>query len=444
MATETAAKTYGEIINGMASGVFKTLCKIAPMGSLQARKQVSGAVALFWRYSLGTTSERVPVGLYSSKPPPKSLSATPDGFSIAAAIRAAEVLAREHHAKRKEGGRPAVEAAKREVVRAQAEAKRVAAASSLAHLLGAYCDYLQSLGRRSHTDARSIFNLHVTQAWPKVAAMPAREVTAEQVADMMRLLIEAGKGRTSNKLRSYVRAAFEVARAARFKPSIPIAFKAFNIGANPAAETLPDESQNRPAKNPLNAADMRAYWNLIEALPGFRGALLRLHLLTGAQRIAQLANLRTINATEDSILLFDGKGRPGQPPRPHLVPLTAQARKALFECNWAGTYALSTDGGKTHVSCSTFSEWATVAAAEHIDGFQAKRIRSGVETLLASAGVSQDIRGRLQSHGVSGVQARHYDGYSYHAEKLQALEVLHDMLIQRTATNIAPIKRKRA
>ena len=45
------------------------------------------------------------------------------------------------------------------------------------------------------------------------------------------------------------------------------------------------------------------------------------------------------------------------------------------------------------------------------------RIRSGVETLLAANGVSQEVRGHLQSHGLTGVQARHYDGHDYMPEK---------------------------
>ena len=51
-------------------------------------------------------------------------------------------------------------------------------------------------------------------------------------------------------------------------------------------------------------------------------------------------------------------------------------------------------------------------------------MRSGVETLLAARGVGQEIRGRLQSHGVSGVQAKHYNAHDYLPEKLAALKLL--------------------
>ncbi|MNN75098.1 hypothetical protein D3C81_1913690 [compost metagenome] len=44
------------------------------------------------------------------------------------------------------------------------------------------------------------------------------------------------------------------------------------------------------------------------------------------------------------------------------------------------------------------------------------------ETLLAHLGVTADVRAWLLSHGRSGVQAKHYDRYSYLPEKQAALE----------------------
>ena len=431
----------GKIIKELAPGVFKTLEKVKPSGALQIRRQVSGAVSFYWRYTIGSTSERVQVGIYDPLAPPKSLEPTARGYSVAAAVHAAQKMALEHHTHREAGGRPALLAAQRDSKAKAFEAQRRASENNLERLLTAYCDQLQALGRGAHKDARSIFKLHVVEPWPKTAELPANQVTSEHVADMMRRVLELGKGRTANKLRSYVRAAYQTARAARSKASIPLLFKAFNVTANPAADTEPDESQNKADKRPLSIEDLRAYWNIIRRLGGFRGAVLRLHLLTGGQRIEQLVNLQTENITSDAILLFDGKGRPGKAPRPHKVPLVTQATAALRECDPQSKYALSTDGGHTHLAATTLSAWAVEAAAD-VPDFQAKRVRSGVETLLASAGVSKEIRGRLQSHGIAGVQARHYDGHEYLAEKRKALEVLYKLLEQRGASKAGTITRK--
>ena len=339
--------------------------------------------------------------------------------------------------------RVAADIAKRLADKQHREAAIEAKKHTFEKMLFAYCDYLQALGRDSHKDARSIFNLHVVQAWPKVAVKPATEVTPEEIADMMRLLFEAGKGRTANKLRSYVRAAYAVAKSARTKPSIPVLFKNFKVIHNPAAETSPDSSKNKADKNPLLLEDLLAYWQIIKSMDGLHGAVLRLHLLTGGQRIAQLVKLLTADITPDTITIYDGKGRPGTEPRPHSLPLIPAAKKALDEAASGGSYALSTDGGKTNIHPTTLLEWAQEATKDALPGFTSKRIRSGVETLLSKQGFSREMRGRLQSHGIAGVQDRHYDGHDYLLEKRRMLMALYNILEQKK-TKVIPLHRNAA
>lgn len=450
MNDKTDDKTPGQIINELVSGKFANLGKITPSGSLEARKLTAGTM-LYWRVTIGGKTERVSIGLYDSAASPKSLKPTSKGFSIQAATRAAEKLAQAHHDNLDGGGHrgliEAAEKAEANRIATEAEAARVAEAVKLQAaqftlkiMLNHYCDHLETLGRRSHKDARSIFKIHVYDAWPQIAATPANQVTGEQVADMMRRVLELGKGRTANKLRSYIRAAYQVALAARSKASIPLHFKAYKVTSNPGADTVPDEAENKADKDPLSAEELRAYWQTIKPMPGFVGAVLRLHLLTGGQRIEQLVNLRTTDVTTTSFTLYDGKGRPGKAPRPHTVPLIPLAAAALLDCKPQGIYALSTDDGITHLAATTLSHWA-VAAAVNIPGFATKRIRSGVETLLASARISTEIRGRLQSHGITGVQARHYDGHDYMEEKRHALDTLFALLDAPESSNIVQFKK---
>src|SRR3546814_2144248 len=52
-------------------------------------------------------------------------------------------------------------------------------------------------------------------------------------------------------------------------------------------------------------------------------------------------------------------------------------------------------------------------------------LRRTVETRLAAVGIGQDVRARLQTHGLGGVQQRHYDRHDYrseeHTSELQSL-----------------------
>lgn len=75
--------------------------------------------------------------------------------------------------------------------------------------------------------------------------------------------------------------------------------------------------------------------------------------------------------------------------------------------------------------------WVHAIVGGAIEDFQLKRTRSEVETLLAANGVSREVRDRLQSHGLTDVQARHYDGHDYMPEKRQAIENLIREVCQR-------------
>ena len=322
-------------------------------------------------------------------------------------------------------------------VLAQIAAKQARQLLTLQALTTAYADLLQARGQESHKDARSIFRLHLLEPHPPLASKPAMDVTTGEIVDVLRAVKETGKDRTANKLRSYLRAAYETAITSHVSHEVPVAFKAFGITLNPVATTKADDAANRAAKQPHTLAEMRAYWSLIENVPGKEGAMLRLHLLTGAQRIEQLVRLQTTYVTDDTITIFDKKGK-GQVERAHVVPLTARARREIHLLNDGGTFLLTATGDKP-LEPTALRRFAHANGATTIPGFKLKRLRSGVETFLASRKVSKDIRGRVQSHGVSGVQDKSYDAYEYFDEKLSALQLLEAAL---TGTDAKVIKIK--
>jgi integrase len=368
--------TPGELIKGLEVGPHLTLCKISPAGALQVRKAKTGAVSFFWRYTHGGSTERLNIGTYDPSPGHiNKHEPTDKGFSVAAAIQSAQAFAIKHANNKDKGGLPALiaeekakeaaeKAAKEEAIaqakKAEAEAVDTLEAAkkySLKALLLDYCDHLKALEQAQLH--RCAVNFQLFTCWKRgqmAAATPARLVEVEQIADMMRKLHEAGKGRTANKLRSYMRAAFQVAKDARSNPKIPVRFKGYGVTINIASEVAPDTDANKPAKHPLSADELRTYWQSIKTIPGLKGAVLRLHLLTGGQRLEQLVLLHTVDITANTITLYDGKGRPGKAPRPHTLPLLPQAAQALSECDCAGSVRLqqrsSREAGRHPHSCN--------------------------------------------------------------------------------------------
>jgi len=70
------------------------------------------------------------------------------------------------------------------------------------------------------------------------------------------------------------------------------------------------------------------------------------------------------------------------------IPLLKLARADLAQLKRQGKFAISTSAGKKSIGVRTLAGWARDVVGGTIDGFQLKRIRCCVETLLAAAGVS--------------------------------------------------------
>jgi hypothetical protein len=64
-----------------------------------------------------------------------------------------------------------------------------------------------------------------------------------------------------------------------------------------------------------------------------------------------------------------------------------------------------------------------VKAEEAREPFQLRDLRRTAETMLAKLGTGPNIRGEVQSHGLGGVQKRHYDQHDYLEEKRAALQL---------------------
>jgi integrase len=209
---------------------------------------------------------------------------------------------------------------------------------------------------------------------------------------------------------------------------MPAHFRAYNITYNPVKETVNPRptTEEKPPIKALDLAQMRWYFKQLQKVEGLRGACLRLHLMSGGQRPAQLVRLRRDQVEADHFILIDRKGR-GSKARRHPVPITASIRKELDALNLNG-YLLSANGGRSAIVPQTLTNWAAEVVDDAIPGFQIKHVRSGVETLLSKWKLHKEQRGRLQSHGISGVQDAHYDANDFIDQSYEALEILEAVL----------------
>lgn len=419
-------------------------------GQLRAKGGTSG-VRFYFRYRRDDRrTDDLPLGLYD--PEGKT------GLDLKQAEAKAGELRKRYHAGAHDL-RATLDAEHRERVRervnaeaaerAAKDAEAVKRTRTLGALLTAYADQLERDGKPSARSVRAELSHHVREAWPTLWATPVANVTTDDLLAIVALPVEQGHKRQAEKVRAYLRAAFAAGMKARHNAAALPALRALRVTANPARDLTPIEGANRARDRALSLSELRAYWHRIRKAPEY--AALRFHLLTGCQRIAQLsrAKLTDFDTDTDTLRLLDAKGRRAVP-RQHHVPIVSPALEAThaMQSGIAGPYLFTVTGGVSGMDYSGLCKRvhavadAMLAAGELPGGtFTPGDLRRTVETQLAEAGISRDTRAHLQSHGLGGVQSRHYDRADYLPQTRAALETLH-RLLTTTGAKVVPIRRK--
>jgi len=312
--------------------------------------------------------------------------------------------------------RAAVQKAEQEAQMQAAKERDERGRYTLRALCESYAAHLAKQGKvKSSKEAASAFKCHVF-THEAIASTPAREVTSDHVALMVRRVIEAGHQRMAGVVRSYLSASFNCAKGARYDSRLPAGLIPFAVEHNPVdvVPAIAVKAGNRT----LNAPELRAYLGHLGGGSMADRALL-VALLAGGQRMAQLlrATASDWDADTGSLRLWDGKGR-RRDAREHILPLAGRAAALV-----AGLAANAGEGRMfgTTVETTVSKRVAEIAASMKGEPFDLRDIRRTVETMLAGMGISRDVRAQLLSHGISGVQATHYDRHTYTDEKRAAL-----------------------
>ena len=308
-------------------------------------------------------------------------------------------------------------------LRAEEEQRRY----TLRALMDAYAAHLERNGKlKSAANVRSAIKTHLLVPAPDLADTPARQVTKAALATLIRGVRESGKERTAGLLRSYLVSAYALAMRAEGDTQAPAAMIPFLIEANPAAgiKAIPVRSGERA----LSLAELR---NLIGRLEDtLVDQFIKLALYAGGQRGEQLlrAKVSDFDPATGILRLWDGKGG-RQQPREHrlpLAPVAVEIVKGLVA--WARAqrpedldpplFAVGADTIGPRTIRRRVNELSVAMGGA---SFTFRDLRRSVETELAATGISVDIRAQLLSHGLSGVQVKHYDRHGYMEEKSAAL-----------------------
>lgn len=326
-----------------------------------------------------------------------------------------------------------------EALRGQQEAQAHREAGSLGALLTAYVEYLQAKGKPSAKDVENTIKNHVTQL-SELVATRANEIGPTDLRLIFDRMQDRGLTRSLGKTRAALHSAYNFAARSEFDSTIPVIFRAFKISTNPVAPLPTFAHLSKPGERTLSHAELR---QLLQELAS-RDTMIAKALLTmiylGGQRPTQLvrATLQDVDLDRGLLMLHDGKGKRTHP-RLHVLPLLAPVRGWIEDClsiNSSAPSIFSSDG-------MTIPYTGTLSKLVHtISGgsYRMGDIRRTCETELAGLGVSKDLRAQILSHGLGGIQAKHYDRHQYLEEKTEALNHWIAYLEGLMAGNVIPLR----
>jgi len=349
---------------------------------------------------------------------------------------------------------PTLDAYENHVQRLKADQQRIesqaARQGSFEQLLLAYVADMERRGKTSARGVKGALELDVINAFPDLAGTKAKEIQPEDISQILRHCINrkpASKGRgrrktqasatngkltAANRLRAYLRAAFSFGLKHDLNPLRAGDAVLFGLRYNPVADLPTIEGAERANTEALNGDELRQVLRAVAALPGRRQPIANAMIYLAGQRVQMLLRATWADLSEDPehgtvLRLVDYKGGKGTPPRDHLLPISGRVEEVLAPLltprTGAGPFSL--DGVRkvsAHTVQKIFSELGSVLSAQGLTRtFTWRTMRATIETHLAMLGVDEQRRAWLLSHGRSGVQAKHYDRYSYLKEKREDL-----------------------
>jgi integrase len=309
-----------------------------------------------------------------------------------------------------------------------------ASVGNLSHLCDAYLEDLRTKGSRSVQEIERIFKKDVlTVLNPD---KPAAEVTSYDIRVVMNTCQSRGAGVQANRLRSYLSAAFAHGiRHDNDSRNLNNLIR-FGLSVNPVAAVPPVSSYEVARDRVLSMEELAEVWN-------YRGDNFSPTHLVVLKLITLFGGLRPSEVTQARVDEFDFENKLWNIPptrtknkRWHVLPVTELAETLIKS-------AIMLSPGHSHVFPNSYggdrAEHTTsfghavkrVVDSLGMEKWSPRDLRRTCKTWSGHAGLSKEIRDRLQNHALTDVSAKHYDRYLYLREKREALELWESWLLPR-------------
>jgi len=319
---------------------------------------------------------------------------------------------------------------KKELAKEKALQKSVATAESmqgsLKQLFHAYTNKMKRDDKRTYVAVLGALEKEVYPVIPE--NIKAKDVTRQQIKRVIANLIERDAVTQSNRVRSYLMAAFNYGLQHDNDPAVLVQNINFGIENNPVIGIPKQKDGERVGTNYLTIDETKHVMATFidTSQVGYRcDALLKLCFYTGGQRPYELvtSTWQNLNWKEKTLLITADFSKNK---KPHLIPLTDSAIaifKGLENISKGSKFIFSQNNILKYLRTDSFSTAVRRYRKSNpeFNPFIPRDIRRTCKTLMGEIGISKDIRDRLQNHALNDVSSKHYDRYDYLVEKREAL-----------------------
>jgi integrase len=299
---------------------------------------------------------------------------------------------------------------------------------SLGQLSEFYLDYLKINKGDTHFK-------NVKQAFSKnLAAInldkKASDVTKMDIINILHAIEERGSLIMANRMRTYLSSMFQY--GIYFDDSTDVIKKQtqFYITSNPVTQVQKILKHEARGDRVLNETEVKVFWNALNnsKMSIFRINVFKMMLLTGS-RVEEMAGLRWDEIDlKDKVIALPAERTKNK--LPHIIPLNNIAFDIIkTNPRLNDTYLFPSDDNQSCLKVDGFSQAITrLLTTVPINKFVPRDLRRTFKTLTGKAGISKEVRDRLQNHALTDVSSLHYDKYDYLKEKIEAMEIWNNYL----------------
>ena len=316
-------------------------------------------------------------------------------------------------------------------------------------LLNAYVANLYRLGRSSARQTETSLKRTVKKPYPDMLKVKANKIVVDDIIKIIRRMISSGVTTQSNRVRSYLHAAFEYGLRADNDPMQQEEHgKRFYLHFNPV-HAVPRQAQfERIRDRVLSNDEIRFYWLHFEkgrpTHSKLYGLLIRFMISAFGNRPEQLNHClwSDFDFNNRTLVFFDSKGKSARKKK-RIIPLTSRAIDILeqarqYSGNNPGPFYI---GKKSPIDIGNFctyvqyyNDWLEQQARDKgepvPERWTAKDIRGTATRLFTDCRVPKEQRYLLQSREDNSIESKHYDHDDRLPEKRDVARIYDNYLGQ--------------